>query len=263
VICSDDFSQNPLNARNIARWILFFPGFFGGDANYSEKEFIFTYLKEYVLNTIYENCLEIKLSGVMDDKFYDLRLPRNRNGILIKKGSENLAERKSLFFDPFIGDLEEFDSVDEVLKETSTPEEFNVRLNQYKYFVSFDNYSHHNILAALAGCVSVVIPNTQGSTTTFPVGGTTFKDFVFYGFDQVKGISPNIEKLREIRRNNELQNRKLAIELLASIRNYFPHSIKSPTLLDKLSSNVTWIFWIFAQIPRKLLKLKANSRNSV
>ncbi len=47
VVYPEVVSGNPLNIRNVVRWVLYKPGVIGGDTSYASNEIIFSWLKEY------------------------------------------------------------------------------------------------------------------------------------------------------------------------------------------------------------------------
>jgi hypothetical protein len=182
VVYPEIVKGNPLKAKNVARWVLYFPGFHGGDKTYDANEYIFTFNQEFVADTIYSSVQVIKIIDTMVDNFFDMGLDRNKDAILIKKGRENLEERETQYLTPSIDHLYDLISADEVIKKSQNVSDFNRELNRFRYFISYDHHTYHNVLAALAGCVSIVIPTNKKSEDDFFLENPWRRNYVSYGF---------------------------------------------------------------------------------
>ena len=80
VIYPETVSGNPLQIRNVVRWVLFFPGHLGGDTHYHPSEKIFTWCDAY-----YPGAPRL-LPDVIDHTiFYDAGLPRTRDCTFVHK----------------------------------------------------------------------------------------------------------------------------------------------------------------------------------
>jgi hypothetical protein len=211
---------NPLNSKKVARWVLFFPGFYGGEEKFADSEYVFSYNKAFVENTIYKNSLEIKILDTLINEIHDLGMARTRDVILLKKGTSNIRYRKWRYLRPMMKSLYDLESADNIINESKNVAEYNLELNKIRYFISYDNYSYHSILAALAGCISVVIPDIKKSRESF------FDDYperlsnVSYGFQDIN--SPRKpEVLREKLNRLELENIEYVRELVQEIEAFF------------------------------------------
>ena len=167
VVYPEALAGNPLNSKKVARWVLFFPGFQGGDTTYESCEFVFTWSKEYVKNSIYEFAPVLNFAGILDDNFFDLNLARTKDTILIKKGIHEIEKRRSNFLEPYLENLYELEPAEDIISGATDISDFNFKLNQIRYFISYDNYTYHSVLAALAGCISIVIPEIERSSDAF------------------------------------------------------------------------------------------------
>ncbi|WP_298068749.1 hypothetical protein [uncultured Mailhella sp.] len=74
---------NPLRFRNVARWVLFFPGILGGEKSYHPSEKIFTWTQTYYpgVPRLFPDILDRKL-------FHDAGLPRTQDCTFVHKGGK-------------------------------------------------------------------------------------------------------------------------------------------------------------------------------
>ena len=125
VIYPEILKGNPLKAKHVARWILYFPGANGGDKTYDANEFVFTYKQEFVADTIYSSGLVIRIVDTMVNHFFDMGLDRNKDAILVKKGRENLEERTQ-YSNLSMDSSFEVVSADEMINTSKSVFDFNL-----------------------------------------------------------------------------------------------------------------------------------------
>jgi hypothetical protein len=139
---------NPLNAKNVARWILYKVGFNGGNANlHGSNDLIFGFKKEYSCDKcIIDEFNLIKVFHVMDDVYMNYNQnPRTESCFMIRKGKK---WHSSFNQHPN-------DSID--IKGLSHQAISKV-FNRCHTFYSYDPHSTYSKYAALCGCDSIVIP---------------------------------------------------------------------------------------------------------
>jgi len=220
VIYPEVIVDNPLNAENVCRWVLYFPGVNGGNTTYHQAEFVFVYNKAFVLNTPYSDSPEIKIVDTMLSEMSNLGIKRTKDAILIKKGSQDAEKRKEIFIDPYQEKLLEVESADEFIAECVDIAEYNRKLNEIRYFISYDNYTYHNILAALAGCKSIVVPELGKSKEEYLLDYPERVPYVSYGFDE-KFDYQESSLLRKQLKNIETNNLQFARKLVEEIQMHF------------------------------------------
>lgn len=71
---------NPLQMRNVVRWVLFFPGKNGGESSYHPSEKIFTWREEF-----YPGVPRLNVDIIDHDLFFDAGLPRTRDCTFVNK----------------------------------------------------------------------------------------------------------------------------------------------------------------------------------
>jgi len=221
VIYPEVIRGNPLNAAKVARWILYFPGIHGGDETYDTSEFIFSYNSKFVSGTQYEKVPVVRIIETMVDHFNDLGMSRSKDAILIKKGAHEIGQRMSLYLQPVMPSLKNIMNADSLIENTDNVSDFNKRLNEFRYFISYDNYSYHSVLAALAGCISVVIPQIGKSKEDFFSEYSERRFGISYGFENAKVDPSEIEMLRDELLRVESNNVISANDLVNSLRSHF------------------------------------------
>lgn len=191
---------NPLQAKNVVRWVLFYPGGHGyGETVYHKDEFVFSYFDKYVSETIYQNAPSLLISQSRADKFYDMGKQRTKDAILIRKGRFiNFDDMKIKYVDPYAKLLnKDIVIVDNFLNNVTGHEQLNEIFNEFRYFVSFDNTTYHSVLASLAGCVSVVVPVDNMTPEQWRNDNLTSRYGIAYGFDDLHWAVTTNHKVRE------------------------------------------------------------------
>lgn len=180
--------ENPLDAKNVVRWVLYYPGGHGvGEKIYNESELVVTFQDKFVNGTIYESCPLVSLIDANTKNIYNMGLPqRPYNAILVKKGNgPDLESRLEKYVKPYFEVNEKtihFDKAIEMSKEIS---DLNKVLSEIDYFVSFDMASYHSVFAALAGCKSIIVPKDGETKESLIERMPCFNYGVAYGFDDL------------------------------------------------------------------------------
>lgn len=155
---------NPLNAKNVIRWVLYTPGVNGGDSIYDQNEHVFLYKTEFGLNTIYKDRQILNIFLSKTDIFYDMGKERSGDCFLKKKGDKIHSDFIQGYY--LDSDIHKSSNIDEFLLET---------FNRYERFISYDTFTYHSFIAAMCGCTSIVMKNPQISKDIF------YSEFYKYG----------------------------------------------------------------------------------
>jgi hypothetical protein len=145
VVYPEIIDGNPLMAKNVVRWLLYFPGFFTGKVNYGKDELFFFINKEFVnpkFNVPEDNRLYIGLS------FLDIYRQTNfdkRKGTcyILRKGKD----RKIVH-----------NINNSILIDGLTHKDVAEIFNMTKYCISYDPYTAYLAYAAICGCKPIVVP---------------------------------------------------------------------------------------------------------
>jgi hypothetical protein len=179
--------------------VLYTPGILGGDSTYNDGEHIFLYKTEFGLNTIYKDKPLLHIFSPKTDVFYDMGKERSGDCFLIKKGNKihsNFIE--GYYLD---NDIRNAINIDEFLLET---------FNKYNRFISYDTFTYYSVIAAMCGCTSIVMTNTQISKDIF------YSEFYKYGIaygieDEIHSVSTKnlVKPHMEAKLNESLETVKL------------------------------------------------------
>jgi hypothetical protein len=198
-------SGNPFNAKNVVRYVLYYPGWHAGDKEYSDDELIITYNNEYVKDTKYDNAFVLTVLNPKLNIMKNNDKKRNKIGLLVRKCKDFeykmnlLNEYKHLLKLPVI-------SIDDEINKCTDLRNLSKIYNTISLFISFDPHSYHSIMAALCGCTSVVIPSKEISNEEFY---NVQKYGVAYGFENIDfaklTYSKMIDDLKQMEQNTFTQ----------------------------------------------------------
>jgi hypothetical protein len=174
-------SGNPFNAKNVVRYVLYYPGWHAGDKQYSDDELIITYNNEYVKDTKYDNAFVLTVLNPKLNIMKNNDKKRNKIGLLVRKCKDFdykmnlLNEYKHLLKLPVI-------SIDDEINKCNDLRDLSKIYNTITLFISFDPHTYHSTMAALCGCTSIVIPSKEISNEEFY---NVQKYGVAYGFENI------------------------------------------------------------------------------
>jgi len=198
-------SGNPFNAKNVVRYVLYYPGWHAGDKEYSHNELIITYNNEYVKDTKYENAFVLTVLNPKLNIMRNHNKKRNKIGLLVRKCKDfdykmNLLNQyKHLLKLPVI-------SIDDEINKCTDLRNLSKIYNTISLFISFDPHTYHSTMAALCGCTSVVIPSKERSSEEFY---NVQKYGVAYGFENIDfaklTYGKMIENLKEMEKDTFAQ----------------------------------------------------------
>ena len=166
---------NPLKAKKVARWLLFHNKLYkqvdGKTIGYDKNDLFFCYRKVFNDEKLNSENRELNLS------YFDLDLykrinygERSGNCYILRKGAWR-TDLPTQFDGPIIDNLSEDKKVE--------------TFNKCKYCISYDTQTSYSMIAALCGCISIVVPEE----------GKTWRDYrseeehnscncIAYGFDE-------------------------------------------------------------------------------
>ncbi len=202
VVYPDYVYGNPLWARKVVRYFLYFNQFPGDERAYGKNDLFICFRKLFNDWDLNPQGLEVCVSG------YDLNLYKRTNYgkregkcYIIKKGHNREDLPKE--YDGYV--------IDQYYEEADKVRIFN----ETEYCISYDTQTAYSTIAALCGCISVVVPEK----------GKTRKDYLLesdkgygiaYGFSDEeisyakKTMSLVKGRLEEINRTGIEETRKFA-----------------------------------------------------
>lgn len=166
---------NPLKSRNVVRWLLHAPGFHAGKTGYGFNEFHIQYNNalprmEFPGCHLSQHFLPVRYAPL------DLYARQNQN-TQVREGYAYLVRKGKA--KPPVHD-ESWLCIDGLSHEKSAS-----IMGRVKYFVSYDPYTAFSRFAALAGCLSVVVPDAGVSKSQW-YPSPEDRLGVAYGFDDTE-----------------------------------------------------------------------------
>lgn len=178
---------NPINAKHVVRWILNTPGNCGGVGrgfyeNKKDTDLVYKYSTFFEYNGL--------VTGMMRTSYIDFDLFKNNNTVrdikecfFIKKGgmTTNIHSNDAIDFSRF---------------QSNWVEASNI-LNRCETFYCYDNECFWVTLAALCGCVVVVIPNTELPSGEWKEHFPFNKYGIAFGMDELQWAKDTISLVHQ------------------------------------------------------------------
>ena len=202
---------NPLAAKHVVRWFLNinrFKGKYVGLQPYGEDDLFLAYLdvfNDYQLNP---SCRKVTLSYFNHDVYKRWNYGhREGNCFLVRKGRSRPDLPASV---PGI-----------IIDGLSEKEKVEV-MNKCKYFYSYDPQTFYSSVAAVCGCVSIVIPE-PGKCREDYTGGEAKGWGIAYGTspEELEFARDTQKELHEFIESFEMDNQKNVQKFLVYCRDYF------------------------------------------
>ena len=144
VVYSEGIWGNPLRAKHVVRWFLFFNRFPGDYEAYGKMDLFFSYRSVFNDDVVNPLCRRFRLRN-FDYELYKNHHNTERNGTcyIVRKGI-NRQDLPTEFDGPIIDEYSEREIVD--------------TFNKCKYCISYDTQTFYATIASICGCISIVIP---------------------------------------------------------------------------------------------------------
>lgn len=207
VVYPERLDGNPLQAKNVVRWLLNVPGARGGSMKYGENDLFFHFGPNF-------RTKAFQSSGLLRVHDFELgvfkKSKRKRLGIaiIIRKSrsyrKSHSLEKVGVPVVDFISDLKR----DQVAKF----------MNSLLVFVSYDTESFHSVQAALSGALSVVVPRRELTRSDF-YRSEIMKYGVAYGFRGVPWAILTRHKVESHLRAVEEKDLKTVTDFVSILRN--------------------------------------------
>jgi hypothetical protein len=171
VIYPEGIQYNPLNAKNIVRWILG-PSKQEDAETYSKSDLIYWYMDYYYTDYLGQKENQLFISEFHSDIFVDHKWSRKGSCYTIRKATPtHLVHPSDSIFIPFeaAGDLAGIANL----------------FNKTQKFYSYDTYTFLSTQAAMCGCISVVVPDPKVSKEQWLKGSRLNQYGVAYGEEDI------------------------------------------------------------------------------
>lgn len=208
VVYSEIVDGNPLNVKNVVRWLLHTPGFHNKKVKFSPNEMIFGFgekfsTQEFQINK--DNLLTI---------FYIMTDIYKQTNFNDRVGSCHMIRKGK--------DKEFVHEKDSLLVDGMSHEELSEIFNQKKYFISYDPYTYYSIYASLCGCISIIIPdNGVKKEQWHPKVEDTYG--LAYGLDDIEYAEKTKRLMLEYIEKQQNENIKSVENFILECDKYFKH----------------------------------------
>ncbi len=140
---------NPLQAKNVVRWLLHQPGFHTGNIYYGKGELYFKF-NSAIDDFNYPNSItsEINLKII----HYPLEHYNMENTSFLREGTAYCLRKGK-------HKKNQHDLEDSILIDDKSHKEVSKIFKKIDTFISYDTYTAYSIFAVLCGCKSIVVPD--------------------------------------------------------------------------------------------------------
>ena len=210
VVYPEIVSGNPLQARQVVRWLLHNPGFHSQEVHFGVNELHFRFSHETVPAIIPGSFVSDLVLTIVHVpwEFYNMNdVPAERRGVAysLRKGA----------YKPLVHDVE-----NSTLIDGKTHAEVASIFKNSQLFISYDSRSMYSQLASLCGCDSVIVPDPGVSEADF-FKSTESAYGIAYGFEGIEAARNSRDLLLEQFKRLEANNLNKACEFLEEVRSFF------------------------------------------
>ena len=171
VIYPEGIKYNPLNAKNVVRWILG-PSRQEDAETYSKSDLIYWYMDYYCTEYLGQVENKLFISEFHDDMFLNHNWNREGSCYTFRKSNPTqLIHPSNSIFIPFEG----------AGNLTGLVELFN----KTEKFYSYDTYTFLSVQAAMCGCISIVVPDPNITKEQWLAGSRLSKYGMAYGEEDI------------------------------------------------------------------------------
>ena len=145
VIYQEGVRDNPLDAKNVVRWLLHNPGNFTGNVHYNNRELYFRFGSHFDVFKIAGSKLSelyLDITVILPVYNDNENYVRKGNCYALRKGKKRCKENIP----------------DELIIDSLEHKEVAKLFKKCERFISYDPYTAYSFLAALCGCISIVVP---------------------------------------------------------------------------------------------------------
>jgi hypothetical protein len=182
IIYPEIVTGNPLNGKHITRWLLNTPGVCGGDGIYGETDLVYKYWDKFLAPDETKVCGFLRTLDAKLDIAVDKNLPRSGECFLIHKGWGKELNKHNQ---------------DAVNVQSFKLEDTIDLFNKKERFISYDTATYYSVLAALCGCISIVIPDEGLTKDQFRKNISTNKYGIAYGLNDIEHAQETHHLVRE------------------------------------------------------------------
>lgn len=209
-IYTDTVLGNPYQAKKIVRWLLHYPMFFHKQVCWNQGEIVIRFNdnipKQNLSGIIFLDQLLKIVKYPIDLYLSKISKDRSGSAYLIRKGIG-----KDIIHPP-----------NSICIDGLSHHEIATILGKVQYFYSYDLYTAYSSLAAISGCVSIVVPDENVSILDW-YPSIEDRYGISYGIENIKwAIETQSLVLKKLKKDEEINinNTKLFIASLNKLENF-------------------------------------------
>lgn len=203
VIYPEVIIGNPLNAKHVMRWILYYVRQYGDYGLFGADDLIYKYAPIYTLRQEQPVHGELRAMELNLDLFIDRGEERDGSCFLYKKQGHkaNIHPADSIFIDSY--------------RDRGGNEYLADIFNYCERFYAYDDATWISIMAALCGCESIVVPDNGMTAEQWHNGFPYFKYGIAYGLDDLEYAKSTAYLVKEHLLSLEKESLELTAQFIA------------------------------------------------
>ena len=203
--------DNPLKAQNICRWLLNTPGTFNNFSKFEPKGTLFRFNKSFKYDNE-NNDIPLLNSYISKVKIFNpphfKNVIRERTLYSLRKSTKDKLKNH-----PIQKDWEKIKYLDKSIFDIQIINVFGGA----KYYISYDHCTYLTVIAALCGCIPIIIPTDEYSKDEYKKKFPLQKYGVAYGFDDIEYAKKTLHLVRE----NVYDIQKKSIESILDFNDFW------------------------------------------
>jgi hypothetical protein len=204
IIYPDTALGNPLGAKRVVRWYLYYPGAHIGTITIGPDDILFFFLEKYIPNFLNSNCVDT------------LKIHALRHDIYFPPAQDNARPMSSYIIHKGKSAAHIHHPSDAVKLDNRTHTEIADLMRKSKTVYSYDRDTTYNLYALLSGCDVILTPNAAGTLDTTFVSHKhedRINSAIAHGIDDLPRAracrADALKAIRELGNINETQAQKL------------------------------------------------------
>jgi hypothetical protein len=212
VVYAEGVAGNPLNAKNVVRWLLHKPGYNYKGVFFGNHELIFSYNEDYSFDFSlpHSKLAKTRLHIQLVNLHYYNQIPGlpadQRSGVAycVRKG------KKKAFV---------LDHKNDILIDGLTHTEIADIFRRVKTFISYDSRTAYSVFASLSGADSVVVPESGVGLENWAPENLRYG--LSYGFENIEWARATRSKLIESIRMDIAHSNVMIQNFVIEVNDYF------------------------------------------
>ncbi|WP_432455407.1 hypothetical protein ACRRS0_08105 [Agarivorans sp. QJM3NY_29] len=210
VVYPETVLGNPLQAKNIVRWLLHEPGYHTGQFCFGRNELIYKFssgIKDFIVDSSLTSSLLLKVIHYPLEHYNTESTAKVRSGTAycLRKGANKAMMH---------------DLNDSILIDNKSNAEIAAIFKSVKSFISYDTLTAYSVFAVLCGCQSIIIPD-QGVSEEQWYPKAEDRYGLAYGFNNIHKAEETAHLVLPRVLNEERGVEKLVSQFLLETQNFF------------------------------------------